>query len=112
MENENKTEMPTSETKSACLPSYKVLGDGMTTDEALKITNAITTLADLFGESPQEFATSLCIFHEHRLEPVNKAIRKNKEFIDSDIVKRGELLGITITKTDQGYESTIVLSES
>jgi uncharacterized phage protein (TIGR01671 family) len=25
MENENKTELPTSETKSACLPSYKVL---------------------------------------------------------------------------------------
>ena len=84
----------------------------MTTSESLEITNAITTLSSLFGEKPQEFASSLCIFHEHRLAPLNEAIKLSMKFRTADIVERGEMLGIKIHKTDKGYESEdIVLSE-
>lgn len=72
----------------------------MNTSEALDIVRAVKTLAYVFGEVPQEFAKSLCLFYDERLPILNEAIRLHDKFIESDIVVRGKLLGLTIEKSE------------
>ena len=81
----------------------------MDTSKALEITKAMRTLADCFKEDHQEFLNSLILLHKARIEPLTEAINLENEFRDADIIKRGELLGLNVTKTENGYESIIIL---
>lgn len=80
--------------------------------KAIDIMNAISLLADEFGEDRQDFLGSLCLFWGKRRPILNEAIRINNIFYHSDIVERGKMLGITIHTTENGYKTdAIVLSE-
>ena len=85
----------------------------MDANKAIDIMNATRLLAETFGEKHQEFLSTLCIFWEHRMPILNEAIVINNKFINADIVERGDMLGIKIHKTEEGYETDeIILSES
>lgn len=85
----------------------------MDVNKAISVVSAVKLLAETFGENPQEFGSTLCVFWEHRLPILNDAIKTNNQFVNSDIIKRGEMLGIKIHRSDGGgYETEeIVLSE-
>ena len=86
-------------------------GEEMTTMQAIDITNAVKLLAELFNETPKDFALSFCMFGEQRVELLNEAIRLRKEFDEADITKRAGLLGLEMHRTDGGgYGTEIVLS--
>ena len=86
-------------------------GEEMTTMRAIDITNAVKLLAELFNETPKDFALSFCMFWEHRIESLNEAIRLRIEFDESNKTKRAELLGLETHRTDGGgYGAEIVLS--
>ena len=87
------------------------MGEEMTIMQAIDITNAVKRLAELFDETPRGFALSICTFWVHRVELLNEAIRLRKEFDEANIIKRSELLGLEMHRTDGGgYGTEIVLS--
>ena len=81
-------------------PAEKRRSDGsesMNTQEAIDVVKAIETLADYMDMDFSHIAGNICFLDKEKGAKLRKAVDLYNEFIESDITKRGELLGIKIT---------------
>lgn len=83
----------------------------LATKDALKVVEALDTLAAFLGLEPHTAGAYLAFFSDERTAKLNEAIRLHNEFREAPIVERGRMLGITITECDGGYSAETVLSE-
>ncbi|MCP4394504.1 MAG: hypothetical protein GY804_09605 [Alphaproteobacteria bacterium] len=86
----------------------------MDINTALDIKNALITLSGALGQDFQRTASNVCFMNKEKFAILKEASDLWNEFQDADIVKRGEMLGITINvRPEGGWETEpIVLSES
>ena len=65
--------------------------------KAVDIMEALLTISEATGSKVQEIAGSIGLINAEGFEKLKIASELYKEFIESDIAKRGEMLGIEIT---------------
>lgn len=68
----------------------------MTTEKALDVKNALSTISELLEISPQEVVNAICLLNRERYRPSEDASETWTKFYDADIVDRGKMLGIDI----------------
>ena len=67
--------------------------------QALEIKKALHTLADYLDMTPQEIASQVSFLDDEKYKKLVEASKVWNRFDDSDIVTRGKMLGLKITKT-------------
>jgi len=83
----------------------------MTIQEALKIKDALLTLADALKMKPESLAANVIFLDDDRQKILLEAQQLWVNFYESSMVDRGKMLGITVTEGNGGYKSSIILSE-
>lgn len=68
----------------------------MTTEKALDVKNALSTISELLEISPQEVVNAICLLNREWYRPFEDASKTWTKFYDADIVDRGKMLGIDI----------------
>jgi hypothetical protein len=70
-------------------------------NKALEVNKALIVLADLLSMEPMEVAKMVCFFDDEKVKIMQESLELSNKFYNADMFKRGEMLGIKLTKVKE-----------
>lgn len=81
----------------------------METREAIKIMDAICTLADVLAMSEQEVCSNVCFLNKERYAKLVEANKIYNDFQDKSVADRGRALGYEVVESPVGISISTTL---